>query len=630
MKTQLKTLLAIFLLHADYSYGQSIKDSSKVIELNNSIMDCVYNNTDKAKSIGFKSLELSRRIGYSKGEGIALSRIGIAYDVESHFDSAIYYYNLALKTNKKIGYKKGIGSAYCNLGLAYLNKNDYPNALGYLHKAIPPLREIKEHLYLGNCYNNIGLLFLEMDNYKKAREYFLLAKDEFEKSGNINQQAFVISNLAMIFSETKKFDSAISMEQEAIKYYEKVDDYYNLAKSYNNIGIDYVLLNDYQKGIDNYLMSAKYAEKFNSKSGKADTYANLATAYSMLNDYKNSEKYANMALEMVPFIRSRKIKSDLFYLYANLKRRQGEYKIASEYFHKAKWQKDSFFKLESAEIISKAEARFGLERKESENRELMNQNKIQQLELKNKANEVKFRKRVNNLIIVGSLLIIFFIFMIVRRRMQLNRLIAENRLKSEQQNQRVQISHELHDNVGAQLSYIVSNLDVLQENNPEDKRLRSITEMSKQAIVTLRETVWALNNESISITDFSDKFKQYTSKLLAFNPDVQCHFKEHIVFDQVLQPLQALNFFRICQEAFSNALHHAKARNIRISFENNESTLFEVVIEDDGIGFDEEEASLKGHYGLITMRTRAEELGAKFSIMSKKGEGTRVSFVLGQ
>lgn len=621
-------LLILLMLELASVKALSINDSTKVNELNKKVMETVYNNTTKAKAYGFEALNLARQIGFRKGEGIALIRIGIAYDVESNFDSAITYYNQSIPILKAINYKKGQGGALCNLGLAYLNKNDYPSALKHLQAAIKPLTEIREHASLGSCYNNIALIFLEMDNYSKALNYLRLAENEYNISGNSYQMAKIYGNYAMIMSENLKYDSAILLEQIAIKYFEKDSDYFHLAKSYNNIGIDYIMLKDYKQAEKAYLKSIEYSIACNGKTGLADTYFNLATVYSIIEDYKASEYYAQLAMNMLPVIKSRKIKSDLFYLYARIKMRQGDYKEACKLFNSAKWQKDSFFKIESAELISKAETRFGLELKENENRQLLQKNKIQELELRNSNTEVAYRKKVNILIATLAVIIIGLTLLYLRRRLILQKLIAENRLKSEQQSQRVHISHELHDNVGAQLSYIVSNLDVLRNAHPEDKRLQSVTDMSKQAIVTLRETVWALNNESISVTDFADKFKQYTSKILDFNPDVQCKFKEQIESENILQPIQALNFFRICQEAFSNAIHHSKAKNIHIEFSNTDKILFHVVIEDDGIGFDHEEAALKGHYGLITMRTRAEELGATFNIYSKKGSGTRVEFDL--
>jgi len=82
---------------------------------------------------------------------------------------------------------------------------------------------------------------------------------------------------------------------------------------------------------------------------------------------------------------------------------------------------------------------------------------------------------------------------------------------------------------------------------------------------------------------------------------------------------------RIGQEAITNAVRHAKARQIRLDlrFEADAITLR---VTDDGCGFDVEGAQSEAadHYGLISMRERAEDVGAEFEIASEKGRGTTV------
>ncbi len=621
-------LLFIGLSFFPIAQAQSLKDSTIVNDLNKQVMDLVYTNTAKAKQLCIKAIALSRKINYKKGEASANSRLGIAYDVEGAYDSAIAYYRIAYGINKKIGNKKGQGAALSNIGLVYLNMNDYANAISHLRSAIKPLEDAREHEYLGNCYNNIGLMYLELDNYNRAMEHFEQAQREYAKSGNTGQTAYVISNIAMLMSERNAFDSSILYEQMAIKYYERDSDYYNLAKSYNNIGVDYTRMNKHQEAIANYLISIKYALMYNSKGGLADTYANLATEYSLIGNFKLSEKYAAEAFALLPFIKSPKIKADLFFLSARIKVRQGDYKSASKYFMDAKWLKDSIFKREAAELLTKSEIRFGLERKENENRQLQSKNRIQQLELRNTQNEIENRTTFIIVVMVLSILIIVLLVLYLRRRLLLQKIIDENKNREEQHLQRLRISHELHDNVGAQLSYIVSNLDMQVQQHPEDNRLKALSDMSKQAIITLRETVWALNNESISVTDFADKFKQYTTKILNFNHNITCTFEEQFKEALILQPVQALNLFRICQEAFSNAIHHSKASIVRIQFTNSGHDIFTIKIQDNGIGFDKEEAALKGHFGLSSMSSRSQELGAEFIINSVKDEGTQVALTL--
>jgi signal transduction histidine kinase len=77
------------------------------------------------------------------------------------------------------------------------------------------------------------------------------------------------------------------------------------------------------------------------------------------------------------------------------------------------------------------------------------------------------------------------------------------------------------------------------------------------------------------------------------------------------------------REALSNVARHAYATRVEVTW-RGEGDRFRVVVEDDGIGFDPAAQPVPGHFGLVHLRQRAEELGGQITITSTPGEGTRV------
>jgi nitrate/nitrite-specific signal transduction histidine kinase len=73
-----------------------------------------------------------------------------------------------------------------------------------------------------------------------------------------------------------------------------------------------------------------------------------------------------------------------------------------------------------------------------------------------------------------------------------------------------------------------------------------------------------------------------------------------------------------------NALKHAKASNIWVAVEQ-EGDEVEMVLRDDGVGFDVEAPGPEGHYGMTMMRERATVGGGTFAIRSGPGEGTTIT-----
>jgi signal transduction histidine kinase len=84
------------------------------------------------------------------------------------------------------------------------------------------------------------------------------------------------------------------------------------------------------------------------------------------------------------------------------------------------------------------------------------------------------------------------------------------------------------------------------------------------------------------------------------------------------------HLLRIGQEAVSNALKHARPRNIEVAIAFAGPTV-RLVIEDDGTGFESADASSPdGHYGLRGMRERAEQMSGRLTVGRGAQGGTRV------
>jgi signal transduction histidine kinase len=78
----------------------------------------------------------------------------------------------------------------------------------------------------------------------------------------------------------------------------------------------------------------------------------------------------------------------------------------------------------------------------------------------------------------------------------------------------------------------------------------------------------------------------------------------------------------IAREAMSNSVRHGHAQTTTLSLHPNADSV-RFAVEDDGKGFNPETAEAKG-FGLRNMAKRAEDLGAKFTISTQEGLGTRI------
>lgn len=240
-------------------------------------------------------------------------------------------------------------------------------------------------------------------------------------------------------------------------------------------------------------------------------------------------------------------------------------------------------------------------------------------------------------VVTPALLLSVLAFVALGRYLAQRRLMRRIRaLETEQrlQAERERISRDLHDHVGAQLTSLVSGLDLGErlDHTERDRLLQLLRNLKNDARATigqLRETIWALHQQSVSLAGFAQRVETYAGQLLAgrVRPrfEVQLPQGEHA--EARLSPTEALQLFRIAQEAIQNAFKHAKADTIRLVLAHEGGELSLEVI-DDGIGMNgQAENGHVGaeHYGLLNMRRRAEELGGRCRIGPGPARGTAVA-----
>ena len=214
------------------------------------------------------------------------------------------------------------------------------------------------------------------------------------------------------------------------------------------------------------------------------------------------------------------------------------------------------------------------------------------------------------------------------RRKILLQVEVQKNLESE----RMRISRELHDNVGAHLSYLISQIEIFASkynnffNDEDRKKFMKLELVSREAIQTIRETIWLLNKKELTIEQFIDKTKQHVYKIRELNENIETEYYENLDTQIIIPPSTAINLLRIVQESITNSYKHSRCSRIKIYIENPGEELH-IRIMDDGVGFDINGEFLD-HYGLKNLKARADEINAQIEIYSEKMNGTCVEVKL--
>ena len=204
------------------------------------------------------------------------------------------------------------------------------------------------------------------------------------------------------------------------------------------------------------------------------------------------------------------------------------------------------------------------------------------------------------------------------------------RIVTTQEEERLRISRELHDEAGQALTSLKISLDLIRVGLPEEQealrsRLASVAALADETMETLRTLAHDLRPPGL------DSFGLNVA-LEGLCYDFGARTELDVVYRGLELPelptAVALSIYRLVQEALTNIAKHAAADQVKVTVSRDEELLY-VGVADNGRGFSQESDALqprqRGGIGLVSMRERAELLGGTLEIDSSPGQGTRLT-----
>jgi signal transduction histidine kinase len=173
--------------------------------------------------------------------------------------------------------------------------------------------------------------------------------------------------------------------------------------------------------------------------------------------------------------------------------------------------------------------------------------------------------------------------------------------------------------LGARSAMELLSKDPAQVREPLEYVLR----LSEAALAEMRALIFELRPEALEREGLTGALKHHTAVLRA---------RHGIAVDESFAAEPTMSWeskqalYRIAQEALHNAGRHARATRVRIVLGEDDARI-RLEVWDNGVGFDTE-SEHPGHFGLNTMRERANELGGSLEIESRPQAGTIVRAII--
>jgi len=540
----------------------------------------------------------------------------IEYDsCVSYIDSALYLFPI-----KKDTY--GVAECYYYLCFINYSTDHFNTAVNYFFKALEIYEQQKDTGLLSEMYFNLGMMYHDDErepekaikhfskNFSSVNEldpvHYCFISDEYIQLKKADSAAYylkkgklVLKNsypyqlpyyfraLANYYKYIGKLDSASFYFLKTIRGLEIVRQQFNTAKCYYQLGEIAFLKNDLDAAEKYYYRAESYAKKY-------QRYSELSKAYLGLN--RIYEKQHNIEKAYLKLKQYRQVE-------------------------------DSLKKLEATDILLSQDLQhtFSLQEMQMKQEQLKKDNQIKLLSIENKLKQAttekeNLRKKFAYAGIVAIIVLGAYGFYLYSRR---------KRLQSRQalMNERLRISRELHDEVGATLSSIsIFSQAAIQKNesgNMADSKtiLKRIGETSREVMGELNDAVWLINPHNDNLQKIIQRISNYALPLCRTN-NIRFEIKAASSVENIdLSVDKRKAIYLIIKEAVNNSLKYAAAKNLILQFEKNHKALH-ISIKDDGRGFSEN--NLSAGNGLNNMKQRAKDVNGKIDFDSVQQKGTEI------
>ncbi|MFC2111050.1 tetratricopeptide repeat protein [Bacteroidota bacterium] len=566
---------------------------------------------------------------------------GYHYYMVSNYSEAIKIYDKCLSHFKEE--KDAFSISLCYLRIAYANARINNSEIAYKQAidAIKYFESVNDSIYIALSNNILGVIFRMQRDFEKSDEYF--NKILSYKSDNmINIIGRAYENLGVNYCIKGDFSQALLYFNEYEKLCRKNNDSLGLSVAYNEIGGVYYEIYNIEMALEYHKKNLELIQNWNNSEDLAICYSNLGNCYLDLKDYEKALQYYNES-----FAISQEINylDNLYHLYWNLAlvyKRTGDLEMAYQMLRKRNKMSDELFDKNLSKQIEELHTKYEVEKHE------------ENIAFLEKENEFKdFKNKQKNIIIYISLALIvviivmfFFVYKNYKQKQKTLNLLAEQELEKSKQKlvdviknheieivetallsqnkERKRIAVDIHDRLGILLATIKLHFDSLNSlfagKPTELKKFNTVNTLIDQACSDLRTIAHDIDSGNLSKFGLLHALGDLT-KTIESAKKIRFEVQDY-GFDKKIKNTAEIEIYRIIQELTTNIIKHANATEVIIQFTRHEKNL-NILIEDDGIGFEPTKAMNKG-MGLKNLYSRIDKLNGTLNIDSNLGKGTTI------
>lgn len=622
------------------STKKNVHDSIKIKLFGDIAWEYMGSNMDKALEFANKELVLANQSKREADIAQAESDIGSIYNRKSVFDTALIHYNKALTIRQKLNQDVKVAGIYTNIATVLMRQSKFKEALEINFKSLKLFEKSGDEIKQAICLGNIGNLYYELEQNTPAEQFYRKSLVLARKTNHLMTVGNDLVNIGGLKFENGvkqdklvnaiELDSALVYFSEAETVLTGINATYNLAAVYNNIGRIYTIKKDFQKALNYYQKGLQARELLDDKFGIGLSYLNLAETEKQLGDNTKNIEYLSNASGIFLSLKN----------YLNLKQAYGKlaeaYELKKDYPSSLKYYqlyasyKDSIYNEENAKQMAEMQTKYDVDKKDLE----LAKNKAE-LEAQEKQAFIKniiIISVVLLLILLSGLGILFYRKKQIEQQAKLDAEIANQKeirtkaILDAEEKERRRIAQDLHDGVGQLLSAAklnLSNLDskLIAQTEEQKAAMQNALNLVDDSVKEVRLVSHNMMPNTLIKLGLGSAVREFITKL-GNAPNLKIDL-EIVGLDTRLENQVETVLYRVIQEIINNIIKHAKASHISMQLIRHETEM-NVMIEDNGIGFDTSRLENFEGIGLKGIQTRIEFLNGSVHFDSSIGRGTTV------
>lgn len=561
---------------------------------------------------------------------LILNQIATNYQVLGEIDSAIFYYQQLIILKRNATDFSGLISDYCTLGGLHRELGNFKEAQGAFFEAIRYAERLEDTLSQVTIYIDVANVYLEEQLYDPAFENVEKAYQLASSTGMSLSVGQCLEMEGAILEQKNNEEGALKKYKEALRIYQQMGLNWQSAKllvKMSAIDPDPEILVTAENALRPVV-----AQHITSGDKLGLLNARLLLCEVLLKQNKELDQVKEWLKDCEQWAVETQNNNDLkrvFLLKSEWSEKKGQYLDALLFYKKYRIIQDSLLALDNIREVRRLEKQFETVKKDKEIAE-------QQIVLEKQSANLSQR---NTQVIILMISLFFTIALalligILYRRNRQYGIQKLNMMKKEreaevlramiagEEQERVRIARELHDNLGAMMATVKMRVGALINHFPKLKEVESyqkVEELLDDAYGVVREFSHNMIPGALRKYGLEQAIANICDAIESAS-DIQISFISYGL-EELDNDMVETNVFQIVQELLQNVSKHAAAREVIVQL-THEDDGFQIVVEDDGKGFDIATIQEGAGMGIANIRTRVQVLKGTLDIDTSPGKGS--------